>query len=411
MKVTLLTLGTRGDVQPYVNLAKGLKNHGHEVVLSTGRNFESMAKQNGIDFAPVDADFQALINSEEGKAMMRNPFLARKHLVNIVQPMMVQAMNTFYKLAKESELVLYHVKSLGDFYADQFPEKMVRANVVPAIEPTSEFPNPVFSSFGLPKSLNKLTYKLADLGMSMMNNAIRDFRSSQSLSTQFPKRLKLPSVYGISPAFLSKPKDYPANSYFTGFWQSASDQALPPEIDDFISTGKTIVVTFGSMPFDLKINPQQLLVNLSDALKINIVVVRGWGFEDISRLSQVSTIKIVDTAPFEKLFPKVRAVVHHGGVGTIAECLQAGIPFLSCPVIFPMGDQHFWGMRSFQLGCSPKPIPLKKLTSEFLIRKVDEMLGSHHMTRAAQYIASQLATENGVENCVRLIEDGINLTD
>jgi sterol 3beta-glucosyltransferase len=186
---------------------------------------------------------------------------------------------------------------------------------------------------------------------------------------------------------------------------------LPPEIDDFISTGKTIVVTFGSMPFDLKINPQQLLVNLSDALKINIVVVRGWGFEDISRLSQVSTIKIVDTAPFEKLFPKVRAVVHHGGVGTIAECLQAGIPFLSCPVIFPMGDQHFWGMRSFQLGCSPKPIPLKKLTSEFLIRKVDEMLGSHHMTRAAQYIASQLATENGVENCVRLIEDGINLTD
>jgi sterol 3beta-glucosyltransferase len=69
MKVTLLTLGTRGDVQPYVNLAKGLKNHGHEVVLSTGRNFESMAKQNGIDFAPVDADFQALINSEEGKAI------------------------------------------------------------------------------------------------------------------------------------------------------------------------------------------------------------------------------------------------------------------------------------------------------------------------------------------------------
>lgn len=407
MKVTLLTLGTRGDVQPYVNLAKGLKNHGHQVILSTGRNFESMAKQNGIDFAAVDADFQALINSEEGKAMMRNPFLARKHFVNIVQPMMVQAMKSFYNLAKESDLVLYHVKSLGDFFADQFPEKMIRANVVPALEPTNEFPNPVFSSFGLPKGLNKLTYKLADLGMSMMNNAIKDFRSSQSLSAQFPKKLMLPSVYGISPAFLSKPKDYPTNSYFTGFWQGTSDQPLPPDLDEFTSTGKSIVVTFGSMPFDLKIDPQQLLVHLSDALKINIIVVRGWGFEDTSRLSGISAIKIVDTAPFDKLFPKVCAIVHHGGVGTIAECLRAGIPFLSCPVIFPMGDQHFWGMRSFQLGCSPKPVPLRKLTKELLVEKVDQMLNSPHMPRATQHIASQLATENGVENCIRLIENGI----
>ena len=115
-------------------------------------------------------------------------------------------------------------------------------------------------------------------------------------------------------------------------------------------------------------------------------------------------------APFDKLFPKVSAVVHHGGVGTIAECLRAGIPFLSCPVIFPMGDQHFWGMRSYQLGCSPKPTPLKRLTREVLLQKIEEILRSQHMPRAAQHIASQLATENGVENCVRLIEGRINLT-
>jgi sterol 3beta-glucosyltransferase len=186
---------------------------------------------------------------------------------------------------------------------------------------------------------------------------------------------------------------------------------LNPEIEDFTSKGKTIVVTFGSMPFDLKIDPQQLLVHLSDALKVNIVVVRGWGFEDTSRLSGISAIKIVDTAPFDKLFPKVSAVIHHGGVGTIAECLRAGVPFLSCPVIFPMGDQHFWGMRSFHLGCSPKPIPLRKLNKELLVQIVDEMLSSQHMPRAAGHIASQLATENGVENCIRLIENGFRLQD
>jgi hypothetical protein len=92
--------------------------------------------------------------------MMRNPFLARKHFETIVQPMMVSAMKSFYELAKDSDCVPYHVKSPGDFFADQFPEKMVRANVIPAIQPNSEFPNPVFSALRLSKVLNRLFHRL-----------------------------------------------------------------------------------------------------------------------------------------------------------------------------------------------------------------------------------------------------------
>ena len=123
MKIALLTLGTRGDVQPYAVLGKALMHSGHDVTLSTGKNFSSLANAYGLKFIPVEADFQALINSPEGKAMMKNPFLARKHFRTIVQPMMVGAMKTFYDVAKEADCVLYHVKSLGDFFADQFPAK------------------------------------------------------------------------------------------------------------------------------------------------------------------------------------------------------------------------------------------------------------------------------------------------
>lgn len=57
MKIALLTLGTRGDVQPYAILGRALKNNGHDVVLSTGKNFQNMAREYGLEFAAVEADF------------------------------------------------------------------------------------------------------------------------------------------------------------------------------------------------------------------------------------------------------------------------------------------------------------------------------------------------------------------
>ena len=410
MKIALLTLGTRGDVQPYAVLGRAFVEHGHDVTLSTGSNFASLAQEHGVQFIPVQADFQALINSEEGKAMMKNPFLARKHFATKVQPMMIQALKVFFDVAKSSDCVLYHVKSLGDFFADQFPEKMIRANVIPAIEPTSEFPNPVFSALPLPSFLNRFTYKLADLGLAMMNKAIREFRISASLGSTLPRRLELPSVYGISPSFLPKPSDFPSNSYFTGFWQSHSSQSLDLETIDFLSSKKeNVLVTFGSMPFETKFDLQTSLQTLSKKLGVNVLVVKGWGFENVSSYNESDSLKFIATAPFDKLIPKVSAVVFHGGIGTMAECLRAGVPFLACPVIYPMGDQYFWGKRAHELGCSPTPIPIKKLTEESLVRNVSEVLTSELYKSNSRRIASQLMSENGIKNTIRIVESQFSL--
>jgi sterol 3beta-glucosyltransferase len=275
MKIAILTLGTRGDVQPYLVLGRELKDRGHHVVISTGTNFERLVGNYNLEFAPVEADFQALINSEEGKAMMKNPFLARKHFRTIVQPMMVGAMQTFFKIAQEAECVLFHIKSLGDFYADQFPHKMIRTNVVPALQPTNEFPNPVFSGLSLPKFLNRFTYKLADLGLAMMNQAIRDFRVSMGLDQKFTKKFNIPELYGISEHFLRKPSDYPENSYFSGFWFSNSPENLAQDVVDFLATGKkAIVVTFGSMPFKVDFDLQNSLMEIANKLDAKILVVK-----------------------------------------------------------------------------------------------------------------------------------------
>lgn len=217
MKIAILTLGTRGDVQPYAVLGQALQERGHDVVLSTAKNFEKLVSSYGLRFVPVDIDFQELIESDEAKKIMKNPFRMKKYLRDTIFPKMSDAFQTFYELAEENDKVLFHVKTLCDYFADHFPGKMIKADVIPASEPTSAFPNPVFSAFGLPAFMNKLTYRLTELGIKMWKKPILAIREKAGLSPAFVKQ-SLPSLYGISEWVLPKPADYPSNSFFTGFW-------------------------------------------------------------------------------------------------------------------------------------------------------------------------------------------------
>ena len=359
MKIALLTLGTRGDVQPYAVLGQALQRRGHHVTLSTAKNFEALVRSYGIGFTPVEADFQAFMETEEGKKMMKNPFRARKNLETWVYPMINEAMTTFFKVAKENDKVLYHIKTLADYFADQFPEKMIRANVVPAFQATKEFVNPVFSGLHLPSFLNKFSYRLSQAGIKMLDKPIQSFRRREGLPKKI-LRMKLPSLYGISSHYLKKPADYPTDAFFTGFWTGPTTQELNADVLQFIEAGDApLVITFGSMPFVSGINLAAALERITTELKIRLIVIKGWGLYDTTDLAANNAIKVVESAPYDKLFPLVKAVVHHGGIGTISACILAGKPFFPCPVMYPFGDQHFWSIIGQRKGIAVAPVPLK----------------------------------------------------
>ncbi|WP_026632463.1 glycosyltransferase [Dyadobacter alkalitolerans] len=407
MKIALLTLGTRGDVQPYAVLGRALQQRGHQVVLSSAKNFESLARSYGIDFAPVDADFQALLESEEGKKMMKNPILAQRNFSRWVHPMIQSALDTFYKVSLQSDKVLFHGKTLAGYFADQFPDKMIRANVIPAFEATAQFVNPVLSGIGLPSILNRFSYKLTEFSYRMMHKPIRAFREVNKLSPLIADYKGLPSIYGVSRHLLTEPNDYPDNSHFTGFWYGESPAALDSDVSKFLQEGAPpLLVTFGSMPLTTELNMQQAMMQLTEKLNTRIIIVKGWGFEKTTDLENCKAIKIIESAPYEKLLPHVKAVIHHGGIGTMAECLRAGKPFLTCPVLYPMGDQHFWGQLAFQKGCALKPIPLKKLTLDQLITAGYELLTRKELHTSSRLMADLLSTENGIDNAIKLVESG-----
>lgn len=405
MKIALLTMGTRGDVQPFAVLGKALQQRGHDVTLSTAKNFTSFISSYGLKFAPVEADFQAILNSPEGKKMMSNPLSARKHLDRLIYPMIYDSLKTFYSLAREHDKVLFHVKAMADYFVEHMPGKLIRANVVPAIEPTNEFVNPVFSSFHLPEILNRLTYKLSDLGIKMMSKPVNKFRHEIGITGKYQKP-QLPSLYGISPMFLSQPKDYPKNAHYTGFWMNTSSEALAKDVMEFINNGTSpLLITFGSMPFESKMDLPVTLNRLTRELNIRLIVIKGWGLTDTKAIEENSDIKLIESAPYDKLFPHVKAVVHHGGIGTVAACLKAGKPFITCPVLFPLGDQHFWGMVAFKKGVGLKPFPLKKMTENKLIDAAKELLQNEHLYENSKTLMNKIEHEDGVANAVQFIEE------
>lgn len=296
-------MGTQGDVQPFAILGQALKNKGHQVVLSTAKNFEGLVKSYGIEFLPIDADFQEFLNSEEGKRMMKNPFRAKKNLSIWVYPMILNSMTAFYKISKESDRVLFYVKTMGDYFADQFPEKMIKANVIPAIEYTREFVNPIFSALPIPSFLNGLSYRLSDLGIKMMMKPVNEFRKAHGLPIKFNRPI-LASIYGISEHYLPKPKDYSSNTHFTGFWTSASPSELDQDVLDFVRQGTPpLLVTFGSMTFETKMNLPKAINRISKELNVRVIVIKGWGFHDTQQLEENPDIKVVKLAPYDEFFP------------------------------------------------------------------------------------------------------------
>ncbi len=405
MKIAILTLGTRGDVQPYAVLGHALKQRGHDIVFSTAKNFEKLVTSYGLRFVPVEIDFQELIESDDAKKIMKNPFRMKKYLRDTIFPKMSDAFQTFYQLAQESDKVLFHIKTLCDYFADRFPGKMIRTDVIPAGEPTSAFPNPVFSALGLPSVMNRFTYRLTELGLRMWKKPILAIREKAGLSSMFIKP-SLPSLYGISEHVLPKPHDYPSTSCFTGFWLDKSEQPLDDDLLQFLQSGEPpLLITFGSMPFENKVGLTNLIRSIVIQQKIRVLVIKGWGLNNTKELEDMEGVKVIHAAPHNVLLPYVKAVVHHGGVGTTAACLHAGKPMFICPILYPFGDQLFWGNIVHQNGWGVKPVPLKKITEKILNEKVQELLNTPNFYASTKEISRCLKEEDGIANAIQLIEN------
>jgi sterol 3beta-glucosyltransferase len=418
MKITIIASGSRGDVQPYIGMAKALHEANHEVRLLTHENFGSLVRGANVNFYELRGNVQEVAESPEIKEalasgnVLKVNSMASKYLEKATLDWGEDAL-----VACEGvDLIMAGLGGLllGLALAEKLNIPFMQAHLLP-FTPTQAFPSillaSVVSSLGF---FNGLSHHITQQAIWQSGRVADNKMREKVLGIKplpffggfnAPRLTQLPILYGISPSVLPKPADW-HNVHMTGYWfLDAETQWQPPtELVDFLNAGiKPLYIGFGSMS---NRNPQETTDLVFEALhetKQRAVMVSGWGGFEKTNLP--SNVYMLDSVPHDWLFPRVSATIHHGGAGTTAAGLRAGVPAILIPFF---ADQPFWGNRLAQLGVSPQPISRKKLNKDNLASAIREVTSNPAMSQKAAQLGQQIQAENGVCKVVDII-NGLKL--
>jgi UDP:flavonoid glycosyltransferase YjiC (YdhE family) len=211
----------------------------------------------------------------------------------------------------------------------------------------------------------------------------------------------LPILYGFSPSVIAKPSDWDENTHVTGYWfLDAPDDWIPSsKLANFLDAGSPpVYIGFGSMSHRNPVETADLVLEALRRSHQRAILLSGWGSLQGSDLPD--TVFMIDSVPHAWLFPRMAAVVHHGGAGTTAAGLRAGVPSVIVPFF---GDQPFWGQRIADLGVGPDPIPRNKLTVERLARAIQIAVSDKDIHQRAAWLGEQIQAEDGNAHAVKII--------
>ena len=425
MRITLITSGSRGDVEPYVALAEGLRDSGHIVTIATEARYETFILERRLKFFSIPGDTIAAINSPEGhKALNKknNTESFFNHLTNASAPMATEIILHCLEACKNAEHIICTHFSLhtGYFLSQQLGIPFSMASVNPMVScETSEFHNMMFplGPSWLPgfadRTYNSFSHKtVRELWWKSYRNIYTGAWKSAcniTLPASDPlKTVKQPlSLFGYSPSVLKKPKDWSNNHHVCGYWLLKADDnwTVPTELEKFINEGtQPIYIGFGSMNNSMLKNGEveNLILDTVARTKQRAVILKqGLNFE----AGQIAdNIFATGPVPFKYLFQKMKLLVHHGGAGTTALGLEAGIPSVLTPLIV---DQRFWAWRAEKIGVAPAPLHWHGVTSAKLASAINNWVDNNAAKKRSEELGEKLQRENGVETAVRIFNEAI----
>jgi sterol 3beta-glucosyltransferase len=417
MRVTLLTIGTRGDVQPFVALGKGLQSAGHSVTLATHASFGSWINSMGLGFSPLAGDPRQFLDSEEGKQLLDGKngleYVARglKTLSALFEALFIDSLEA----CMGTEAIIYSAASMAGPHIAESLGVPCFATWFHPITPTSAFPSPVLDQVKLGSFSNKMTYIfLEQLIWQFLKRPINRLRESKLGLAQVPllgpyvqqRKQKLPYLYCYSPSVVPKAPDWPNWIHVTGYWflEDQPQWEAPCELAGFLDAGEApIYIGFGSMKVAQPEALTDMIVEALKRLNRRAVVQAGWGGLLRNRLPD--HIFPVESVPHDWLFSKVCAAVHHGGAGTTMTALKAGISSVITPFF---GDQFYWGQRISDLGCGPEPISQRNLSTTALTNAMDRAINDPKLQMRTVELGKRVAEEDGVTNAVKLFHEHLS---
>ncbi len=402
MHITLLALGSRGDVQPYAALGAGLQAAGHQVRFITFESFASLVGEHGLDFHPIRGNAQALVAKAGANmlALVRSfGSLAQGYARDLSAPYL-----------SKTDLIINQlpVGLYGFDLAEKYCVPMMMAAVIPLAR-TQAFPLMGFPKLALP-AYRRATYTLGEhIAWLVFRRVINHWRRQTLALAPLPlagylHRLgtrQIPILNGFSEHVVPRPPDWNEHIHVTGYWFAEDTHWQPPaDLQAFLDAGAPpVFIGFGSMPVN---DPRKTTEVVLEALKQTGqrgILHMGWA--GLGEQALPDYVFKIDYAPYGWLFPRMAMAIHHGGSGTTSFGLRSGIP--SCVVAFVF-DQFFWGERIAELGAGPQPLRHTQLTVERLREAIRVGVESAAMRRRAREVGEKIRAEQGIENARRVIE-------
>jgi sterol 3beta-glucosyltransferase len=408
MKITILTYGSRGDVQPFIPLSIGLIQRGHSVKLAAPARFKTLVEEREIPFIPIAGEPLELSRhlNDSGRNVIKTARGILQHAIEIGADVLQQA----EKACSHADLIVHtfmHAVGAHTLAREKnIPD--IHVQLFPMFTPTGDYPNVSLPDLKV-RSLNRWTHVASrQIVFCMSGFGYEQVRRrvglpKRKLFSPFdnnPLRPSTPILCAWSPFVIPPSSDWSSNVHVTGYFFDDPDDAYQPpaELRDFLDAGNPpVCVSFGSMLHREAKKIDQIIRESLRMTNNRGIILSGWS--DVKNTPSKEVLYL-DAVPHNWLLPRCKMVIHHGGAGTTSAGLRAGIPNLIIPYA---ADQPFWASRVHAMGVAPEPIPVRKLTVDNLMQEIYECTGDaiHHQ---AQQIGQELRSEQGIMNSINLIE-------
>ncbi|KAL5043545.1 sterol 3-beta-glucosyltransferase [Aspergillus fruticulosus] len=414
LRITCLTIGSRGDVQPYIALCKGLLAEGHKPKIATHAEFEPWVRKHGIDFAPVDGDPAELMRLCVENGMFTYSFL--KEATAKFRGWIDDLLSSAWRACQDSDLLIESPSAMAGIHiAEALRIPYFRGFTMPWSR-TRAYPH----AFAVPESrlggaYNYITYVMFEnVFWRAIAGQVNRWRMRElglkatNLDKMQPN--KVPFLYNFSPSVVPPPLDFPDWVRITGYWflSESSDWTPPRELAEFIQRarqdGKKIVyIGFGSIVVSDPSALTRTVVESVQKADVRCILSKGWS----ARLGDPTSTKVeiplppeihqIQSAPHDWLFSQIDAAAHHGGAGTTGASLCAGVPTIIKPFF---GDQFFFGNRVEDLGVG---VCMKKLNVSVFSRALWTATHDERMIVRAKQLGERIRSEDGVATAIQAI--------
>ncbi len=418
-RIVLATMGSRGDVQPMLALALALRGRGHDAVFCAPPDFSGWITGHGFEFHGAGMDVGAFLQAHATAVVGRMAGLTGG--LGVFRREVAAQFSVLARVAEGADAI---VGASLAFAAASIAESQrvpyLFALFAPMLLRSREHPPFLLPALRLPGWLNACGWTLSRILTDRLLRPAIDHQRERlalppigdTLSHLLSGRLLLACDAQIAPL----PADVRERCVQTGAWimPPVAGAALTPDpardLEGFIAAGAPpVYVGFGSMTDPDPVRTTRMVIETCTRLGRRLVLSRGWGGLGVASDGGAAVavgitsgeVFVLGDAPHAAVFPRMAAVVHHGGSGTVATATRAGVPQAVVPHI---ADQFYWGERLRRIGVAPAPLPRSRLDVAHLKALIAPCLSDPMLAARARTLASAVAATRGVEAAVDEIE-------